>query len=367
MSGKRDYYEVLNVPREASKDNIKKAYRKLALKYHPDRNKSADAEDKFKEISEAYAVLSDDEKRRQYDQLGLDGISGRYTWDDIFRGADFDSIFRDLGFGGFESIFEMFFGGRTRRRYGPRRGADLRYDLEITLEDAAFGLKTEIDVPGSTVCGTCNGTGAKPGTGPKACPRCNGAGEIRRTRSFGFTRFTEVETCKECGGKGVFVENLCQACKGTGAVRRLRRMKLKVPPGIDDGYQLRLGGEGERGTRGGPSGDLYVSIRVKPHHLFKRRGDNLLCDAYIGFTQAALGTKVSVPTLDGKARLKIPAGTQTGTMFRLKGKGVPHLHGWGRGDQLVRVIVKTPANLTRRQKELLSEFAKEMDEEVTFG
>ena len=367
MSGKRDYYEVLSVPRDASKDDIKRTYRKLALKYHPDRNKSADAEEKFKEISEAYAVLSDDEKRRQYDQLGLDGISGRYTWDDIFRGADFESIFRDLGFGGFDSIFEMFFGGRTRRRYGPRRGADLRYDLEINLKDAAFGLKTEIDVPGSAVCETCNGTGAKPGTGPKTCPKCKGAGEIRRTRSFGFTRFTEVETCKECGGKGVFIENLCQTCNGTGAVRRLRRIKLKVPPGIDDGYQLRLGGEGEPGTRGGPNGDLYVAIRVKPHHLFKRRGDNLLCDACVGFTQAALGTKMSVPTLDGKARLKIPAGTQTGTMFRLKGKGVPHLHGWGRGDQLVRVIVKTPTKLTRHQKELLSEFAKEMDEDVTFG
>ncbi|MDH5794525.1 MAG: molecular chaperone DnaJ [Candidatus Bathyarchaeota archaeon] len=367
MSGKRDYYEVLGVQKDVSKEDIRKAYRKLALKYHPDRNKSPDASERFKEISEAYAVLSDDEKRRQYDQLGLDGISGRYTWDDIFRGADFDSIFRDLGFGGFDSIFEMFFGGRTRRRYGPRRGADLRYDLEISLEDAAFGLKTEIDFPGSAVCGTCNGTGAKPGTGPKTCPKCNGAGEIRRTRSFGFTHFTEVETCKECGGKGVFVENLCQTCNGTGAVRRLRKIKLQVPPGIDDGYQLRLGGEGEPGTRSGPNGDLYVSIHVKPHHIFKRRGDNLLCDAYIGFTQASLGTKTRVPTLDGKARLKIPAGTQTGTLFRLKGKGVPHLQGWGRGDQIVRVIVETPTNLTPRQKELLSELAKEMDEEVTFG
>jgi molecular chaperone DnaJ len=367
MSSKRDYYKVLNVPRDSSKEEIKRAYRKLALKYHPDRNKSPDAEERFKEISEAYAVLSDDEKRRQYDQFGFDGISGRYTWDDIFRSTDFDSILRDLGFGGFGSIFDMFFGGRTRRRYGPQRGADLRYDLGISLEEAAFGLKKEIDVHAPTVCETCKGTGAKPGTGPKTCPTCNGSGEIRRTRSFGFTRFTEVETCKKCGGRGVFAENLCQTCKGTGTVRRPRRINLKIPPGIDDGYQLRLSGEGEPGTRGGPNGDLYVSIHVKSHRLFKRRGDDLLCDARIGITQASLGTKISVPTLDGKARLKIPAGTQTGTLFRLKGKGVPHLQGWGRGDQLVRVIVKTPTNLTRRQKKILSDLAEDMNEEVTFG
>lgn len=367
MSSKRDYYEVLDVSKDASKEEIKRAYRKLALKYHPDRNKSSDAEERFKEISEAYAVLSDDEKRSQYDQLGFAGISGRYTWDDIFRGADFDSIFRDLGFGGFNSIFDMFFGGRARRRYGPQRGADLRYDLEISLKEAAFGLETQVKVPGAVACETCKGTGAKSGTSPKTCPDCNGSGEIRRTRSFGFTRFTEVEPCKKCGGRGIFVENPCEDCKGIGAVRRLRRINVKVPPGIDDGYQLRLGGEGEPGTRGGPSGDLYVSIHLKPHRVFKRRGDDLLCDARIGIAQASLGTKISVPTLDGKAKLKIPAGTQTGTLFRLKGKGVPHLRGWRRGDQLVRVIVKTPTKLTKRQKELLSELASNLDEEVTFG
>jgi len=365
--GKRDYYEVLDVPRDSTKEDIKRAYRKLALQYHPDRNKSPDAEDKFKEISEAYAVLSDDEKRRQYDQFGLNGISGRYTWEDIFRGADFDSIFRDLGFGGFGSIFDMFFGGRARRRYGPSKGADLRYDLAISLEEAAFGLNTEIDVPGPAVCETCKGTGAKPGTGPKTCPKCDGTGEIRHTRSFGFTRFTEVEACKECGGRGIYIENLCGTCKGTGTVQRIRKIKLKIPPGIDDGYQLRLSGEGEPGVRGGPNGDLYVPIHVKPHRLFKRRGDDLLCEAYIGFTEAALGTRVNVPTLDGEARLRIPAGTQTGTVFRLKRKGMPHLNGWGRGDQLVRVIVRTPTKLTRRQEDLLSELAKETDEEVTFG
>jgi molecular chaperone DnaJ len=366
MSNKRDYYDVLGISRDASKDDIKRAYRKLAMKYHPDRNKSTDAEEKFKEISEAYAVLSDDEKRSQYNQFGMSGISGRYSWDDIFKEADFDSIFRDMGFGGFDSIFNIFFGGRSRRRYGPRKGADLQYNLEISLEEAAFGLKTEVDVPGLSTCETCKGSGVKPGTGSKTCPKCNGTGEIRHTRNFGFTRFIEVETCKECGGRGVFVENLCPTCKGTGTVQRLRKISLKIPPGIDEGYQLRLAGEGEPGIQGGPKGDLYVSISLKSHRLFERKGDDILCDVHISFTQASLGTKISVPTIEGKARLKIPAGTQTGTVFRLKGKGIPHLHRWGKGDQLVRVIVRTPTNLTQRQKELISELEKELKEDITF-
>lgn len=369
MTSKRDYYKVLSVPRNASKQEIKKAYRKLALKYHPDRNKSTDAEEKFKEISEAYAVLSDDEKRMQYDRLGHEGISGRYTWDDIFRGADFDAIFRDMGFGlgGFDTIFDMFFGGRARRRRGPRKGADLRYDLEISLEEAAFGLEKDLEVPGFDVCNKCHGSGVKPGTGPKTCPKCKGTGEIRRTRSFGYMHFTEIQTCNECHGKGVFIENLCEACKGKGTVQCLRRIKLKVPSGIDDGYSLRLGGEGEPGIQGGPKGDLYVVVHVKPHEIFERNGDDILCEAHIDFPQAALGTKIYVPTLDGKAKIKIPSGTQTGTLFRLRGKGVPHVHGWGRGDQLVRIIVRTPTKLTRRQKKLLAELAKEMEGEVTFG
>jgi molecular chaperone DnaJ len=367
MSTKRDYYEVLGVSRNASKEEIRKAYRQLALKYHPDRNKSSNAEEKFKEISEAYAILSNDEKRMQYDQFGYEGISGRYTWDDIFRGADFDSIFRDMGFDfGFDSIFDMFFGSRRQRRYGPQKGSDLRYDLEISLEEAAFGAETEITVPSLEICGTCRGTGAKLGTSPKTCPRCNGTGEIRYTRSFGFTHFTEIQTCKECAGRGVFVENPCQECKGVGTIQQPRRIKLKIPRGIDDGYSLRLGGEGELGVKGGPRGDLYVVVHVKPHKVFERRSDDILCRSYIGFTQAALGAEINVPTLDGKARLKIPAGTQSDTLFRLKGKGMPHLNGWGHGDQLVRVIVRTPTNLTKHQKELLSELAKEIKEEVDF-
>jgi len=368
MSHKRDYYEVLDVPKNASKKEIKKAYRKLALEYHPDRNKSPDAEGKFKEISEAYAILSDAKKRTQYDQFGHEGISGKYTWDDIFRSADFDRIFRDLGFGfrGFDTIFDMFFGGRTRGRYGPLKGADLRYDLEISLEEAAFGLEKDIRVPGFDVCDTCHGSGVKPGSGTKNCPRCNGTGEIRQTRNFGYMHFTEIHTCSKCHGKGVSIKNLCTDCKGTGTSSRLHRIKLKIPPGIDDGHSLRLSGEGKPGFKGGPNGDLYVVVRVKPHEIFERNGSNIFCEAHIGLPQAALGTKIHVPTLNGKAKLKIPGGTQTGTVFRLRGKGIPRLNGWGRGDQLVKVIVRTPTKLTGRQKKLLNELAKEMEDKVTF-
>jgi molecular chaperone DnaJ len=363
MTRKQDYYEILNVPRNASKKEIKKAYRKLALKHHPDRNKSPEAEEKFKEISEAYAVLSDNEKRNQYDQYGHEGISGRYSRDDIFRGADFDRIFKDLGFnfGGHDTIFDMFFGRGARRRHSRQKGTDLRYDLQITLEDAAFGLNKDMEIPGFDVCDTCHGSGAKPGTGPKTCQRCKGTGEIRRTKSFGYMHFTEIQTCNKCRGKGVLVENLCDDCKGAGNVQRLHRIRLKIPLGIDNGYSLRLDGKGNPGVQGGPNGDLYVVVHVKPHEIFERNGSNILCEARISFPQAALGTKINVPTLKGEAKLKIPAGTQSETMFRLRGKGVPYLNGWGRGDQFVRIIVQTPTKLTRNQKKLLSELAEEME------
>lgn len=365
MSSKRDYYEVLSSSRDDSKDEIKTAFRKLALKYHPDRNKSPDAEEKFKEISEAYAVLSDDEKRAQYDQFGHAGISGRYTWDDIFRGADFNSIFKEMGFGfgGLNSIFDIFFGGRTRRRHGPQKGANLRYDLEITLEEAAKGLETEIEVPRSEICDTCNGSGAELGTNPKKCPTCSGAGQTRHDRASGFMRFSEIRTCNKCNGKGTLVEHPCKICNGTGTVRRKRRIKVKIPKGIDDGYSLRLTKEGEAGIMGGPNGDLYLSIHVKPHQTFKRNGSNILYETYISFSQATLGAKIDIPTLNGKARLNIPAGTQTGTMFRLRGKGIPHLNRWGKGDQIVRMLIRTPTNLTQRQKNLFKELSKEMNEE----
>jgi len=366
---KRDYYEVLGVSRDASKEAIKRAYRRLALKYHPDRNKSPDAAEKFKEISEAYAVLSDDEKRMRYDRFGHAGISGRYTWDEIFRGTDFDEIFKDLGFGagGFDRIFDMFFGSRVRQRYGsqrygPQRGMDLQHNLQVTLEEAAFGHEAKINIPRTEVCPFCNGTGAKQGTTPRKCPKCNGTGEIRYTSTFGFTHFTEIRTCDSCHGKGTIIDHPCEHCRGTGRVKRARKIMVKIPPGIDSGYSLRLRGEGEPGVHGGPPGDLYVTVYVKPHNVFERDGDDIICEAKIGFSQAALGAEIGVPTLDSKARLKIPPGTQSGAMLRLRRKGMPHLNGFGRGDELVRVIVETPIHLTRRQKELLAELAKEMGE-----
>ena len=367
MTEKRDYYDVLGVSRNASKEDIKKAYRELALKYHPDRNKSPEAEDKFKEISEAYAVLSDDEKRSQYDQYGHAGIDQRYTWDDIFRGADFGSIFRDLGSGfGFEDIFDMFFGGRERRRYGPQKGSDLRYDVEVSLQEAAFGTNKEIEIPSSETCKVCHGSGVSPSFVNKKCSNCNGMGEIRQTRKMGFMFYTETRTCPVCRGRGIPPESLCKNCGGTGYTQGRKRIKLKIPTGVDSGYMLRLNGEGEPGSRGGPKGDLYVVVHVEPHAIFKRDGDDIACDAYISLPQAALGAEIDVPTLDGKAKLRIPEGTQTGTMFRLKNKGIPHLQGWGRGDQFVRVNVQTPTNLTKRQKELLTELAKDMNGKVTF-
>lgn len=369
MADKRDYYEVLGVDRNASKDEIKAAYRKLAMQHHPDRNKSPDAEEKFKEISEAYAVLSDDEKRSYYDQFGHAGIDGRYTREDIFRDVDFGDIFRDLGFGDFDSIFRRFFGGPfgfgfERRPYGPQQGEDLHYDLEITLEEAASGLETEINVPRTETCSTCRGSGAKPGTEHRKCPTCNGTGQTQRVQISGFTRLVQITTCNKCHGKGTVIDTPCKVCRGTGIERRTRKITVKIPPGVDNGSLLRLGGEGEAGIRGGPPGDLFVEIRVKSHKIFKREGSDIICEVPISITQAALGSEVEVPTLNGRAKLKIPPGTQTGTTFRLKGNGIPHLRGYGHGDEYVKVIVRTPTKLTQRQKELLTELAKE-DKELS--
>jgi molecular chaperone DnaJ len=357
MTGRRDYYEVLNVSKDASKAEIKKAYRKLALKYHPDRNKAPEAESQFKEISEAYAVLSDDEKRSQYDRFGHAGINGRYTAEDIYGGVDFESIFRNAGFG-FENIFDILFGrgGGQRNR---RRGADLRYDLTITLEDVAFGLKREVQIPGFESCGACGGSGVKQGADSRKCAECEGAGEIRHVRSFGFMQFQEVQICPRCRGKGIPAENLCDRCRGAGAVQGLRKIMLNVPAGVDDGFSLRLAGEGAPSNTVGQRGDLYVVLHVKPHKLFVRRGDHIYHQTKVSFPQLALGAKVTVPTLHGDAELKIPAGTQTGTLFKLRNKGIPHFRGFGKGDQFVEVTAETPTKLSRKQKKLFEELQEE--------
>ncbi len=359
---RRDYYDVLTVSRNASKEDIKNAYRKLALQYHPDRNKSPDAEEKFKEISEAYAVLSDDEKRREYDQFGHAGIDSRYSWDDIFRGVDFGEIFRDIGFGfgGFNNIFDRFFG--TGGRYRVSRGPDLRYDATISLEEAYKGASREIEVPRMEVCKTCGGSGAKPGTRPKRCSRCNGTGQVQHVQEAGFARFVRVESCGTCRGRGTVVEEPCVECVGTGRVRRTRKISIKVPAGIESGSHLRLAGEGEAGESGDQPGDLYVVVHVRPHEFLHRDGDDLIYRAEVGFPHLALGTEIDVPTLDGNARLKIPAGTQSGTVFRLRGRGMPRVRG-GKGDELVEVLVRVPTKLTSRQRELLKELSKQLSEQ----
>jgi len=367
---KRDYYDVLGVPRGASKDEIKSAYRKLALRYHPDRNKAPEATEKFKEISEAYAVLSDDEKKTQFDQFGREGVYQRYNTEDRFRGADFDSIFRDLGFGGLGGIFERFFGGIGGiggfEGFGPRqptRGDDLAYDLEITFEEAAHGAAREIDIPRLSECATCNGTGAQPGTSRKRCAECNGRGQVQHVRRAGFAQFVQITTCPKCRGEGTIIEKPCKTCRGSGLERVRRKLQVKVPAGADEGQGLRLKGEGDA-VAAGRAGDLYVRIHMKPHREFKRQGNDVVYETRISFPKAALGGELEVPCIDGKARLKIPPGTRSGTVFRLEGKGFPNLDGWGKGDELVRVDVDIPQDLSRRQRELLQDLAQEMGERL---
>jgi len=365
MASKRDYYDVLSVPRTASKDEIKDTYRKLAMQYHPDRNKSPDAEEKFKEISEAYAVLSDDEKRTQYDQLGHAGFDQRYTREDIFRGADFESVFRDLGFGAnLGDLFGFFFGGRGGFEERVTAGRDLAYDLEISLEEAAKGAEKDTRISRIEKCDVCRGSGAAPNTSPRTCPRCGGSGRVQNVSRNAFGTFVRVVQCSTCRGKGRIIDTPCPKCRGTGMVTRERTITVKVPPGIDEGFQLRLEGEGEAAPVGGVSGDLYVLIHVKPHRYFKRRGDDLLHRLEIGFPQAALGTEVSVPTLDGQTNLRIRSGTQPGEIIKLKGKGMPRLRGYGKGDLLVRVDIAVPEKLTRQQKALLEQLAIEFDQKI---
>ncbi|NWN94564.1 MAG: molecular chaperone DnaJ [Bacillus sp. (in: Bacteria)] len=352
---KRDYYEVLGVAKDASKDEIKKAYRKLSKKYHPDINKAPDAAEKFKEIQEAYEVLSDDQKRAQYDQFGHAGTNQGFGGGNGFGGfssSDFDSF-------GFEDIFSTFFGGGRRNDpNAPRQGADLQYTMTLEFEEAVFGKETDIRIPREETCDTCHGTGAKPGTHPKECPHCHGTGQLNTEQSTPFGRIVNRRVCHYCGGTGKIITDKCKTCGGTGKVKKRRKIHVKIPAGIDDGQQLRVAGQGEPGINGGPAGDLYIIFHVRPHELFERDGDDIYCEIPIAFTQAALGDEIEVPTLHGKVKLKIPAGTQSGTKFRLRGKGVPNVHGHGTGDQHVITRIVTPTKLTDRQKQLLREFAE---------
>lgn len=346
---KRDYYEVLGVGRDASEAELKKAYRKLAREYHPDMNPdNKEAEAKFKEAAEAYEVLSDPQKRAGYDQFGHAGANGQGG----FGGGGFEGEF-----GGFGDIFDMFFGGGGARRRGPAKGADLKFNLDISFEEAAFGLEKDIEVPRQEKCETCKGSGAAQGSSPKTCQHCGGSGQVQYTQNTPFGRFVQSRTCEICRGEGKIIENPCPKCRGRGTVRVTRKIHIKIPAGVDSGSRLRVTGEGEPGEKGGPSGDLYVYLRVKPHKIFKREGNDVIVEIPISFPQATLGDEIEVLTLDGKVQLKVPEGTQSGTYFRIRGKGIPDLHGHGRGDQHVRLDIVTPKKLTEEQKEMLRKYA----------
>lgn len=355
---KRDYYEVLGVARSASDTELKQAYRKLARQYHPDANPgNKEAEEKFKEVSEAYDVLSDPDKKARYDQFGHAGTdpnqAGGFSGD----------------FSGFGDIFDMFFGGGggAQRRNGPQRGADLRYDMTLTFEEAIFGAEKEIQVPRHENCPDCHGSGAAPGTHPTTCSQCNGSGQVKVTQRTMFGQTQTVRPCTACNGEGKTVSTPCKTCNGQGKVRKVRTIKINVPAGSENGLNLRLSGDGETGVKGGPPGDLYVVLYVKPHKFFERDGNDIFCEIPITFVQAGLGAEIEVPTLDGNVKMKVPEGTQTSTVFRLKGHGVPYRRGSGRGDQHVRVIVSTPTKLTEKQKQVLKEFGEVTPEHQQMG
>ena len=342
----KDYYKILGVSRNASEEEIKKSYRKIAMQYHPDRNPgNKDAEEKFKLAAEAYEVLRDSEKREIYDQYGIEGLKG--TGFTGFRG--FEDIFSAFG-----DVFEDFFGFGTtdKRRSRVRPGADLRYDLKISFYEAAFGKDTDIEIPKKVSCEICNGTGAKPGTSPTHCPNCRGTGQVIRSQGF----FTISTTCSQCQGEGKVIVHPCKECRGSGKTISNKKIHIKIPAGVDTGFKLRIRGEGEKGESGGPPGDLYIFIYMETHDFFSRDGDEVLCQIPISFPQAALGVEIEVPTLNGKKKLTIPKGIESGEILRIKGEGFPKIRGHGRGDQLVQAIIKTPKNLTKRQEEILKEF-----------
>ncbi len=357
MATKRDYYEVLSVQRSATDEEVKKAFRKLAFQYHPDRNSNHDAEERFKEINEAYGVLSDPEKRAKYDRFGHAGAQS-------FGGFEGSGDFG--GFAGFGDIFETFFGGATTAtRRGPQKGADLQHHVTLTFEEAVFGCEKELHLSRQELCQDCKGSGSEPGTPPSKCPNCNGLGQVRRVQQSIFGQFVNVATCPRCHGEGRTITHPCTKCRGTGQVRQTRRLAITVPPGVDNGSQMRLSGEGEPGAKGGPAGDLYVSIAVQEHKVFQRQGSDILYELPITFPQAALGDEIEIPSLEGSQAFKIPAGTQPGKVFNLRHKGIAHLRGGGRGDMLVKVKVVIPENLTEYQRKLLQEMAKTMDQEVS--
>ncbi len=354
----KEYYDVLGVQREASQEEIKRAYRQLARKYHPDVSTESDAEERFKEVNAAYEVLSDPEKRSMYDRFGTDVPNG-------FGGVDFGGM-RDP----FDIFAEVFgnlggFGGFGQAsRSGPRRGGDVRSSVEITFEEAVFGVEKEVDIQRHEVCPACTGSGAEPGTSAEQCPECRGAGQVRHTQRTFLGSFVNIVTCPRCNGKGTVVTKPCHECNGQGRVYRRRRIKVAIPAGVDDGVTIRLAGQGEQGERGAPSGNLYVTLSVKPHAYFKRHNNDVILEMQINVAQAALGDSVKVPTLEGERQITVPAGTQSGAIFRLRNLGIPFLRGNGRGDQLIVVQVAVPTRLSAKQKELFQELASTLGTEV---
>ncbi len=352
MAVKRDYYEVLGISRDASAEEIKKAFRKLAFQYHPDRNKEDGAADKFKEVNEAYEVLSDADKRSAYDRFGHDAANGQNPFGRGFEGFDM---------GGFGDIFEAFFGGSgNARRQTVRRGADLRYRVSLSFEEAALGVEKELEISRTEVCEVCHGTRSEPGSQPQRCPSCDGTGEVRRVQRSLFGQFINTAVCSQCQGEGTIVSDPCKNCKGSGYTKQKRKVSVKIPAGVDNDNVVRLSGEGHAGQRGGPAGNLLVEVVVARHEFFEREGDNVIYELPVNVAQAALGTEVEVPTLHGPQKVKVPSGSQTGRVFRLKGTGIPHLRSFGKGDQLVVLRVETPEKLTREQKKLFEELAKSL-------
>ena len=362
MAEKRDYYEVLGIQKGASEDEIKKAYKKLARKYHPDMNPGdKEAEEKFKEVNEANEVLSDPEKKARYDQFGFAGVDPNYG-----AGAEGGAYGGGFDFGDLGDIFGSFFGGgfggQRRNPNAPQRGESIRASVSISFTEAAFGCEKSVTIERSEQCPTCKGSGCAPGTTPEICPDCHGSGTVQTRRQTPMGVFASNGPCRKCGGTGRLIHQPCSDCRGSGAVRKRRTIKVNIPAGIDHGQTISLRGQGGAGKNGGPAGDLLITIMVQPHEIFRRDGVDVFCEAPITFTQAVLGAELEIPTIDGKVKYSIPEGTQTGTVFRLKGKGVPVLNGRGRGDQYVTVVIETPRSLNKEQKEALRRFSETLGE-----